>query len=309
MVEDPQDAGVSPANPPVGEIVFEEAGTADSLSQDRVAQRLGPLALLLLSAWCGLVAGLLEVGTLILRKRTIDANQLYQMSRHFVWLIPVTNLGVLLALGIAGGLLIWVWPRRGRGLVARLLCALTWLPMVLVAFPQIYRLAWLIVTLGIAARLVPTLERHAVGVRRLVRLSLPGVAGLVLILTGSLWGFDRLGEWRERARPSPPPGTPNVLLIVMDTVAADHLSLYGYQRPPARQSPNWPARIRFDAARSSSSWTLPSHASMFTGRWPHELSVGWRTPLDATRPDGGRVPGSPGLRHGGLHRQHPVLCR
>ncbi len=204
-------------------------------------------------------------------KRTIDANQLYQMSRHFVWLIPVTNLGVFLALGIAGGLLIWVWPRRGRGLVARLLCALTWLPMVLVAFPQIYRLAWLIVTLGIAARLVPTLERHAVGVRRLVRLSLPGVAGLVLILAGSLWGFDRLGEWRERRAPSPPPGTPNVLLIVMDTVAADHLSLYGYQRRTRASSP----------LRNSRSRTTPT---MTVSRLSTNRSAGCSTSSITARP-------------------------
>src|SRR5262249_5781038 len=35
---------------------------------------------------------------------------------------------------------------------------------------------------------------------------------------------------------------------------------------------------------STTSWTLPSHASMFTGRWPHELSVGWLNPLDGTFP-------------------------
>ena len=38
------------------------------------------------------------------------------------------------------------------------------------------------------------------------------------------------------------------------------------------------------ARNSTSSWTLPSHASMFTGRWPHELSAGWLTPLDGKYP-------------------------
>ena len=42
--------------------------------------------------------------------------------------------------------------------------------------------------------------------------------------------------------------------------------------------------IQFDFARAASSWTLPSHATMFTGRWLHELSVGWYTPLDRTHP-------------------------
>jgi arylsulfatase A-like enzyme len=42
--------------------------------------------------------------------------------------------------------------------------------------------------------------------------------------------------------------------------------------------------IRFDEARATSSWTLPSHASMFTGQWPHDLSAGWITPLDGRHP-------------------------
>ena len=42
--------------------------------------------------------------------------------------------------------------------------------------------------------------------------------------------------------------------------------------------------IRFDSAQASSSWTLPSHATMFTGRWLHELSVGWPTRLTVPAP-------------------------
>ena len=46
---------------------------------------------LLLSAWCGLVAGLLEVGAIVLRKQVFGPNHLYNMSRHFVWLIPLVE--------------------------------------------------------------------------------------------------------------------------------------------------------------------------------------------------------------------------
>ena len=78
----------------------------------------------------------------------------------------------------------------------------------------------------------------------------------------------------------PPAGSPNVLFIVLDTVRADHLSLYGYPRPTTptleRLAKNG---IRFDRARATAPWTLPSHASFFTGRWPHELGVQWLTPL------------------------------
>ena len=76
------------------------------------------------------------------------------------------------------------------------------------------------------------------------------------------------------------PGAPNVLLIVLDTVRADRLSLYGYPRATSRTLEHLAERgIRFDEARATAPWTLPSHASLFTGRWPHELDVQWVTPL------------------------------
>ena len=108
---------------------------------------------------------------------------------------------------------------------------------------------------------------------------------IVAILGASLWVGDRIKQLRESARPLPPPGSPNVLLIVMDTVAAGHLSLHGYDRATSTTLVELAERgIRFDSARAASSWTLPSHATMFTGRWLHELSVGWLTPLDRAHP-------------------------
>ena len=72
---------------------------------------------------------------------------------------------------------------------------------------------------------------------------------------------------------------------MLDNVRVDSMSLHGYGRPT---TPNLerlaPRAIRFDQARATAPWTLPSHASMFTGRWPHELSVGWDRPLDAMHP-------------------------
>lgn len=62
---------------------------------------------------------------------------------------------------------------------------------------------------------------------------------------------------------------PNVILVVLDTVRADHLGCYGYERPT---SPNIDAfartATRHTRALSSAPWTVPSHASMFTGKPP-----------------------------------------
>ncbi len=256
-----------------------QSGPAD----DRPGRR-GPLALLGLAAWCGTVAGLLEVVTVVVHKRFFDTNQLLGMTRHFIWLVPLADLLLLLLVGLAGCLVVILRPAGGRWAVAGMLCALTLLPMLLVAFPRVYGLAWLFVALGVSARLVPILERYGATFRRVVLSSAPILAVTLAALAAFPWATDRLQQRRERGRPIPQ-GAPNILLIVMDTVAADHLALYGYGRPTSPAIEELARRgSRFDAALSASSWTLPSHASMFTGRWPHELSVGWRTPLDAASP-------------------------
>jgi arylsulfatase A-like enzyme len=268
-----------------GTAVFPEIAPAGAPLPALGADRLRPHELLIVSAWCGLVSGPLEVGMIVLRKQTVDLNQFYWMSRHFVWLIPLTNLLVFLVLGLALALLALCWPRRGSWLGARFLCGLAVLPPFWAAFPRIYGLAGLVLALGIAARLVPVLRRHAAGFRRCVRLSFPVVAAVPPFLAASTWAGDRLKEGREEARPLPAAGSPNVLLIVLDTVGAAHLNLYGYSRPTSPTLDGLARRgIRFDRVQATSSWTLPSHASFFTGRWPHELSAGWLTPLDAAQP-------------------------
>ena len=265
--------------------VFNELGTTGSSPADLLANRLGLIALLFLSGWCGLVAGLLEVGTIVISKQTVDPNHLYGMSRHFVWLIPLANLGVFVAVGLLGGIVGLAWPRHGRRLVTRVLCALVLLQMLLVLFPRLYGLAWLVAALGLATRLVPLHERNARVFQRFVQVSFPMAVGTVAILGASPWVLDRIKQSRENARPLPSPGSPNVLFIVMDTVAAGHLNLHGYHRATSTTLIELAERgIVFDSARASSSWTLPSHATMFTGRWMHELSVGWLTPLDNTHP-------------------------
>jgi arylsulfatase A-like enzyme len=265
--------------------VFKEAGTVGSSTPDLAMKRPGFRSLLLLSASCGLVAGLLEVASIVVRKQVFDSDHLYKMSRHFVWLIPLTNFCVFLALGLVGCGVILVWPSRGRWLFARGLGAIAVLPCILVAFPQIYSLAWLVVALGLAVQLVPLLERHRRGFRRIVVISFPAAITVVASLAGTLWVGDWIKQRRENALPLPPPGSPNVLLIVLDTVAAGHLSLHGYHRATSPTLVELAERgIRFDLARAPCSWTLPTHAIMFTGRWLHELSVGWLTPLDRTHP-------------------------
>jgi len=63
----------------------------------------------------------------------------------------------------------------------------------------------------------------------------------------------------------------NVLFVVLDTVRKDHLTPYGYDRPttPTLEAFARDARV-YEEAVSPAPWTLPVHASMFTGRYPSE---------------------------------------
>ena len=59
---------------------------------------------------------------------------------------------------------------------------------------------------------------------------------------------------------------PNVLLVTIDSLRADHLHCYGYPRETSPRIDQFAAEgALFEAAITSSSWTLPAHASIFTG--------------------------------------------
>ncbi len=100
-----------------------------------------------------------------------------------------------------------------------------------------------------------------------------GLAGLLLPLL--LAGCTR--DWRVGDEQQP-----NILLIVVDTLRADHLGCYGYDRPT---SPNIDIladmSTTFDRAYSHSPWTMPSIASILTGLEPRDHGITrWQDPLE-----------------------------
>ena len=75
---------------------------------------------------------------------------------------------------------------------------------------------------------------------------------------------------------------PNVLLLVMDTVRADRCGFLGYERATTPHLDRFAARgVTYTNAWSPSRWTVPSHASLFTGLLPasHECRPSLGTTL------------------------------
>lgn len=67
------------------------------------------------------------------------------------------------------------------------------------------------------------------------------------------------------------PASPNVIVITLDTVRRDHLGCYGY---PVNTTPRLDAlaatATRYTRVVASSPWTVPTHASFFTGKFAFE---------------------------------------
>ncbi len=75
----------------------------------------------------------------------------------------------------------------------------------------------------------------------------------------------------EAHRPLRPP---NILLISIDTLRADHLGSYGYARDTSPNLDRLAARsIRYTNAYAPAPWTLPSHVAMLSGRHPFDAGI------------------------------------
>jgi arylsulfatase A-like enzyme len=78
---------------------------------------------------------------------------------------------------------------------------------------------------------------------------------------------------------------PHVMLITMDTTTRQHLSCYGYER---ETSPNLDAfaeeAILFEDFYSNTNITLPGHAALLTGLYPHSNGVIIQQPLNKNIP-------------------------
>jgi arylsulfatase A-like enzyme len=243
------------------------------------------IQVLFLATWFGLVAGLAELLLLACRVRLFEKGFLLR-SRHFLWMVPVSDLAIFAGAGV----FCCLWTLSGRRVPARWVLGL-FACLLLVSQLLIIRGLNLwgcgLFALGLA---VQTSRRLAAQSAWLTRVAIRTWPALFVVLVGLIIAphFSNMPRSPEHDGNRRPPAllAPNILLIVLDTVRADHLGLYGYDQDT---TPNLSrlaqAGVRFDLARATAPWTLPSHASLFTGRWPHELGVekvGWLDSRHAT---------------------------
>lgn len=102
---------------------------------------------------------------------------------------------------------------------------------------------------------------------------MPRRAPSLLLLAVLLAGVPGCGD-RPAGEAMPSLPLPDVVLIVIDTLRADHLSGYGYERETTPFLDRLMASgVRCEQAISPSSWSAPSHTTIITGTAPHHHQV------------------------------------
>ena len=240
----------------------------------------GPWVIVRWTAAFGLLSGAIELAIFLLKCNLLDPRN-YNVSRHFPWMFPVAGLLVIGVPGLLIAMLAALSPRRlSAGLATGILSFPAYLGILFRA--PIYTVACLVLAAGLAFQTARFARARTESFDRVLRRVLVVLAGLLVATIVVCYAYEALAERRAMAvRPKGSLGAKNVVILVLDTVRAQSLSLYGYDRETTPNLKRIAARgVRFDRALSTAPWTAPSHASLFTGRLPRELSVSWNRPLN-----------------------------
>ena len=235
-------------------------------------ERIGLIDTAVLACGVGLVAGEFVAVSLLVR-HLVDPVPTDGWFAERLWTAPVTMGLALMSRGVIAWLLLRVVRLHARQAIILVLGASAIYWWARSAIPGVHPYAAMVLSLGATVQLVRvTGARHMPQFARVTRWT-TAVATLVIACLGfGVGGARRYGERRAvSALPSGDPRLPNVVLLVLDTVEAQALSLYGAPYPTSRRLAEFArSGVVFDQAYATSPWTLPSHASLLTGLLPFE---------------------------------------
>ena len=231
-----------------------------------------------------------DLRVLRLARRLADQFDWNMLAAAPHWLHSERNLGSLADLTIffasaaASSLLLLfpvallleiVMPRvssRGSNARAASLAVLS-VPTVILAAQLPFGSVVTAITVALAALLIYVLAAHS-SEHRLSRLLTISSVASFYALTLAVAASPVLLRRSDPPQHQPLRDAPNILLISIDSLRADHLHSYGY---PRRTSPNLDILAdegsRFDTVISPTSWTLPAHMTLLTFLPPEEHGV------------------------------------
>ncbi|MEO8448697.1 MAG: sulfatase [Gemmatimonadota bacterium] len=240
----------------------------------------------IVAVWFALVAGAVEVATHLVRR--YGFHQFTWASHHVVWMTPLSYLLLLVPPAVLVAVVAWRWPRLVplpllAGLYAAVVTATL---LILLTNQRLYLASVVLVAIAVGVQVFRWSTQSGESFRRFIRRTTPLLAAVVLAVAGISEGAWWLTERQALRRlAASDPKAPNILLLILDTVRAANLGMYGYGRPTTPQMDQVAKRgVVFERVTATAPWTLQSHASLFTARFPHEISPDFVTPLDRAQP-------------------------
>ena len=237
----------------------------------------------MVAAWLGLVTGLVEGAGLLLFQRINWARwgAVSHVSAEILWISAVVDVAffslIALIIALAGRYVRPLPVLRAIVFVLTVLAAHDWLALT----ERLSRISCWLLAVGVAAAIGRWFAVHSDTALRFWRKTLPAAVAAIFVLAVAIHAAKWLRESNVvRNLPAASPDAPNVLVIVVDTLRADHLSSYGYTRPTSPNIDQLAAQgVLFENVLSTTSWSLPSHASLLTGRYQFEHGVDNIAPL------------------------------
>jgi arylsulfatase A-like enzyme len=247
---------------------------AEKQTQPKSPESPRTYLLIAIAVWFGVCVGMLEgVGLLLFQRLNWRRwGAMGHVSKEIIWISPIVDVifFAVLALLISLAARLYGRVRATRVLVFFLafLSVYDWLTLT----ERLYHISCVLLALGVAAVFERWFQARGEAVVKFWKRSVPWTLALWLFVLLATTTGERIRERNQLAGlPTPRAGQPNVLVVVIDTLRADHLSAYGYGRSTTPNLDHIASQgVLLENAISACSWTLPSHSSILTGRYPSD---------------------------------------
>ena len=189
----------------------------------------------------------------ILAIQKMGLNQSVQFGPHVLWMAPLADAILYAFVGVIV-ILFTCWRRSCSPRLTGISFFVFLLYLSLMSmYPGLHILAAILLALGLTAQTVLLLKSHLSVLAAMVRRTLPWMLALVACFAAGVYSWQALADRFAIANLAKAnPSAPNVLLVVLDTVRAQNLSVYGYPRRTTPQLERFAERsVVFERAIST----------------------------------------------------------
>lgn len=229
------------------------------------SERLTALDVLVLALGAALFAALGNTLAVLVRMHVLDRGS--SATPDFAFLAPIGYLTVFAVIAIP--LLLFAWllpPRIGNRVIPGTFAAVSSFAL-LSLVRHIHPYALLLIAIGIGTQVAIAFGRRFAVAGSRARWLAGACAACMLVTIGTTVAMRRVdASGLARLRVAAAKDAPNVILLILDTVRARNMSVYGYARRTTPVLEDLAASgVAFEHAFSTATFSAPSHASMLTG--------------------------------------------